>query len=85
MIRKKKKKDKKLNINQKSFYFEDYFETGQKSKLIKKSNISQDRIYLLFFLFVSLITIFSIKITFISLKNPESSYQKNYSYLKTKY
>ena len=80
MIRKKKKKDKKLNINQKSFYFEDYFETDQKSKLIKKSNISQDRIYLLFFLFVSLITIFSIKITFISLKNPESSYQKNYSY-----
>ena len=34
-------------------------------------NISQDRIYILFFFFFSLITIFSIKITLISLKNPE--------------
>ncbi|RPH01021.1 MAG: penicillin-binding protein 2 [Candidatus Pelagibacter sp. TMED153] len=58
-------------MNQKSFYFEDYLETNQKNKKVKNSNISQDRVYLLFFLFFSLITIFSIKIIFISLKNIE--------------
>ena len=79
-MKKKKKKNNKLNLNQKSFYFEDYFESDQKSKEIKKKNIHQDRIYLLFFLFVSLITIFSIKITFISLKNPENFYQQSNSY-----
>jgi cell division protein FtsI (penicillin-binding protein 3) len=68
---KKQKKNKNFNINQKSFYFEDYLETNQKNKKIENSNISQDRIYLLFFLFFSLIAIFSIKITFVSLKNPE--------------
>ena len=79
-MKKKNKKNNKLNLNQKSFYFEDYFESDQKSKEIKKKNIHQDRIYLLFFLFVSLITIFSIKITFISLKNPENFYQQSNSY-----
>ena len=60
----KKQKNKNFNINQKSFYFEDYLETNQKNKKVKDSNIFQDRIYLLFFLFFSLITIFSIKIIF---------------------
>ncbi len=50
-MRKRIKKKKFFNINQKSFYFEDYLETNQKSKKEKNSNISQDRIYLLFFLF----------------------------------
>jgi len=70
-MKKNKNKNKNLNINQTSFYFEDYLETNQKSKKINKSNISQDRIYLLFFLFLSLIIVFAIKITFVSLKNPE--------------
>ena len=70
-MKKKRRKNKYLNINQKSFYFEDYLETNQKNKKVKNSNISQDRVYLLFFLFFSLITIFSIKIIFISLKNIE--------------
>ena len=35
--------------------------------MFKKSNNFQDRIYLLFFFFFSLVLIFSIKITFISL------------------
>mgnify|MGYP007000390134 len=70
-MKKKQKKNKNFNINQKSFYFEDYLETNQKKRRVKNSNISQDRIYLLFFLFFSLITIFSIKIIFISLKNIE--------------
>ena len=70
-MKKKQKKNKNFNINQKSFYFEDYLETNQKKRRVKNSNISQDRIYLLFFLFFSLITIFSIKIIFVSLKNIE--------------
>ena len=78
-MKKKQKKNKNFNINQKSFYFEDYLETNQKKKNVKNSNISQDRIYLLFFLFFSLITIFSIKIIFVSLKNIEIYNKKNNS------
>ena len=80
MMKRKRKKNKDFKINQKSFYFEDYLETNQKNKKVKKSSISQDRIYLLFFLFFSLITIFSIKITFISLKNFEVYNQKKNSF-----
>ncbi len=76
-MNKKSKKNKFLNINQRSFYFEDYIETNQKNRKDKKSVVSQDRVYLLFFLFFSLITIFSIKIVFVSLKNPEFVYNKN--------
>ena len=63
----KKTKRKNKNNNQTSFYFEDYLETNKKSKMLKKSNNFQDRIYLLFFFFLSLVLIFSIKITHISL------------------
>ena len=63
----KKKLKKNKNFNQRSFYFEDYLETNKNNKLLKKSNNFQDRIYLLFFFFFSLVLIFSIKITFISL------------------
>ena len=67
-----KKKYKKNSIaNQTSFYFEDYLETSKKSKLSKKSNNTQDRIYLLFFFFFSLIFIFSIKIINVSLAKKE--------------
>jgi cell division protein FtsI (penicillin-binding protein 3) len=58
---------KNKNINQSSFFFEDYLETNKKNKILKKANNFQDRIYLLFFIFLSLILIFSIKITLISL------------------
>ena len=61
------KKKLSKNINQKSFYFEDFIETNKKNKYLKKSNNFQDRIYILFFFFFSLILIFSIKITHISL------------------
>ena len=63
----KKKYKKNKNINQTSFYFEDYLETNKKNQVLKKTNNFQDRIYLLFFFFFSLILIFSIKITHISL------------------
>ena len=62
-----KRLKKNRNINQRSFYFEDYLETNKKNKILKKSNNLQDRLYLLFFFFFSLILIFSIKITHISL------------------
>tara|TARA_A100001011_G_scaffold370334_1_gene426504 strand:- start:730 stop:2451 length:1722 start_codon:yes stop_codon:yes gene_type:complete len=60
---------KNKDINQKSFYFEDFLETNKKTKTLKKPNNFQDRIYLLFFLFFSLILIFSIKIIHISLNS----------------
>ena len=50
-MKKKFKKNKNLNTNQKSFFFEDYLETNKKNTFLKKNNIFQDRIYLLFFLF----------------------------------
>ena len=67
----KKKYKKNKNINQTSFYFEDYLETNKKNLVSKKSNNFQDRIYLLFFFFFSLILIFSIKITHISLNKKD--------------
>ena len=63
-----KKKQKKIkDINQASFYFEDYLETNKQKKSLKKKNDLQDRIYLIFFFFLSLVLIFSIKITHLSL------------------
>ena len=51
-MKKKSKKIKNLNINQASFYFEDYFENNKRKINDKNSNISQDRVYLLFFVLV---------------------------------
>ncbi len=63
------KRQKKIkNINQTSFYFDDYLETNKKNKFSKKIDKFQDRIYLLFFFFLSLILIFCIKITHLSLE-----------------
>ncbi len=63
----KKKSKKNKNTKQTSFYFEDYLETSKKNKMLEKTQSFQDRIYLLFFFFFSLIFIFSLKITLISL------------------
>ena len=68
---KKYKKNKKISENQKSFYFEDYLETNQNKKKFENTSISQDRIYILFFFFFCLITIFSIKIQLVSFKKLE--------------
>ncbi len=76
-MKKKLKKNKNYNTNQSSFYFEDYLETNKKNKYSEKNNLSQDRIYLLFFLFFSLILIFSIKIIHVSLNNIDLFSQKN--------
>jgi cell division protein FtsI (penicillin-binding protein 3) len=75
-----KKKQKKIkDINQTSFYFEDYLETNKKNKFAKKADNFQDRIYLLFFFFFSLILIFSIKITHLSLSKTPTFYQETTS------
>ena len=71
-MRKKTKKNK--NINQTSFFFEDYLETNKKNKILKKLNNFQDRTYVLFFFLFSLILIFSIKIIHVSLINKDLLY-----------
>ena len=71
-MKKKHNKNKDIYINQKSFYFEDYLETNINKKKSKHSNISQDRIYILFFFFFCLVAIFSIKITIVSFKDLET-------------
>ena len=67
----KKGRKKLFNKNQKSFYFEEYLETNEPFKKQKKTVMSDDRIYILFFLFISLILIFSISITSISLQKSD--------------
>ncbi len=76
-MRKKSKITKNYSINQKSFYFEDYLETNKKNNYSKKNSIFHDRIYLLFFLFFSLIIIFSFRIVNISLNKIEVHNQEN--------
>ena len=76
----KKKQKKTKETNQTSFYFEDYLETNKKNKVSKKTNIFQDRIYLLFFFFLSLVLIFSIKIVNLSLSKTIIFNQENTSH-----
>ena len=71
MRKKIKKKNGNFNRNQTSFYFEDYIETNKKNKSSQKNNFLHDRIYLLFFLFLSLMLIFCIKIMHVSLSKIE--------------
>ena len=49
-MRKKTRKNKKININQTSFYFEDYIETN-KNKFTKKEFISRQNLSIIFFIF----------------------------------
>ena len=85
-MRKKIKKAKYVNVKQKSFYFEDFLESNKKNKSLQKDNLFQDRIYLLFFLFFSLILIFSIRILHVSLNTFElhnkESVQKKFTLLR---
>ena len=71
----KKRKNNNVNANQQSFFFEDYLSTNQKFKKEKNFIIKEDRIYILFFSFFSLILIFSLKIIFISFQS--NSYNEN--------
>ncbi len=72
-----KKKNKKMN--QKSFYFEDYnYYSKGRSNNKSRANISEDRIYLLFFVFFCLISIFAIKIFATSLQDTNFKNTQNY-------
>ncbi|MDA9091821.1 penicillin-binding protein 2 [Pelagibacteraceae bacterium] len=65
----KNKKNKNfIYQNQKSFFFEDFLETSQRQKTTNKSKISDERLYVLFSVFFSLILIFSISIISISVQ-----------------
>ena len=76
---KSKKKDYKFK---KSFYFEEYQQFSE-TNIVRKFNINPDRVYLLFFIFFSLILIFAIKIITISLQDPKLKYKsQNYSNFK---
>ena len=78
----KKNKEKKFK-NQRSFYFQDYNYNPESKDDSKKLNINEDRVYLLFFVFFCLISIFTIKILITSLQSPFSKYNlQNYGAFK---
>ena len=71
---KNKKNNRNLNHeNQKSFFFDDFLESTQKKKKLNKSKVYEDRLYVLFSFFFSLILIFSISIFSTSIQ--ESNFQ----------
>ena len=73
------KKKKKKIFKKKSFYFEDYNEPeniGDK-KIDSVTKISLNRVTFLFFIFLSLIFIFGIKITYLSLAPEINFYTDN--------
>ena len=77
----KNKKNRNLNQeNQKSFFFDDFLETAQKNKKLNKSKIYEDRLYVLFSFFFSLILIFSISIFSISIQETNFQGYKRTSY-----
>ena len=78
-MKKSKKKNKYFNNNQRSFYFEDYLENNNQQKKSKDYSISDDRVYILFFFFICLISVFSIKIIFLSFQDPQFYQAKNSS------
>ena len=80
-MKKKYRKNKNFNSKQSSFYFDDFLETNKKKQSLDKKNFFHDRIFLLFFLFFSLILIFSFRIIHVSLSeiklsNQTSTYKK---------
>ena len=87
MTMKRKRINKDYQTNQTSFYFDDYLETNKKNISLKKKNYFHDRIYLLFFLFFSLIFIFGIRIIHVSLTKIEISNldrsPKKFNYLRS--
>ena len=72
-MKSKKSNQNLIHENQKSFFFNDFIETNQINKKFNKSKIYEDRLYILFSFFFSLILIFSISIFSISIQ--ESNFQ----------
>jgi len=69
---------KKIITEKKSFFFQDYNESDFESNYIKKLNvkISIDRVNFLFSIFIVLIFIFSLKITYLALSKDSNFYSK---------
>ena len=77
----KQSKKNLIRENQKSFFFEDFIEVNNKQKKLVKTNLSEDRFYVLFSIFLSLILVFSISVVNISLeKTKHRINKKNNSY-----
>ena len=74
---------KNINTNQKSFFFEDNSNKSLQQTNKSKLMITEDRVYLLFFVFFCLISIFTIKILLLSLG--KINYEKNSIYLNSKF
>ena len=70
---------KKINKKQKSFFFEDYNESEiiSQSTDYNSSKISLNRVNFLFFIFIGIILIISIKILYLSTFNKKTFYSKN--------
>ena len=63
-----KKNKNSIHQNQNSFFFEDFLETNHRQKITNKTKISDERLYVLFSVFFSLILVFSISILSISIQ-----------------
>ena len=73
-------KKKNSQENQKSFYFEDYnYFSKNEINFKTRLNISEDRVYLLFFVFFCLISLFGIKILSTSLQDTKLKNTHNYN------
>jgi len=64
--------------NEKSFYFNDYNYISRDYQIKNGLNISEDRVYLLFFIFICLISIFAIKIFVTSIQGSNFKNTQNY-------
>ena len=73
-------KKKNSQENQNSFYFEDYnYFSKNEINFKTRLNISEDRVYLLFFVFFCLISLFGIKILSTSLQDTKLKNTHNYN------
>ena len=73
-----KKNKNSTHQNQKSFFFEDFLETKHRQKMTNKIKISDERLYVLFSVFFSLILVFSISIFSISIQPSDfNNYEDN--------
>ena len=74
---------KKTKNNQKSFFFEDYTVSEISNQNIKKIKISLNRVVFLFFVFLTLIIIFSIKTIFLSLSPQKNIFSQKSNFFFT--
>ena len=73
-----KKNKNSIHKNQNSFFFEDFLETNHRQKMTNKTRISDERLYVLFSVFFSLILVFSISIFSISIQQSDfNDYKDN--------